>query len=158
MVRQRVLFAALGSLALLLGAFGFQYIGGLMPCQMCLWQRWPHAAAVLIGAGFLLLGAPLLIWLGSLAAAATAAIGGYHAGVEWGFWPGPASCAGGGADLGALDGAALLSLDGPAGVIMCDEVVWQMAGLSMAGWNALLSLALALLWLSALRLRQKART
>ena len=149
--RQLVLLATLGSAALLLGAFSFQHIGGLLPCKMCLWQRWPHAAAVLIGAAILAGGSRLLTWLGALAAFATGAIGVYHAGVEWRFWEGPSSCSGGGADLGSLDGSALLSLDEPAGVIMCDEIVWQFLGLSMAGWNAVFALGLTVIWIMAAR-------
>jgi disulfide bond formation protein DsbB len=149
--RSLVLLATLGSAALLLGAFGFQHIGGLLPCKMCLWQRWPHAAAILIGALILLGGPRLLAWAGALAATTTGAIGVYHAGVEWGLWPGPASCSGAGAGLGGLSGADLLSTEGPAALVMCDEVVWQLAGLSMAGWNALLSFGLMGLWILAAR-------
>jgi len=76
------LLATLGSAALLLGAFGFQHLGGYAPCQMCLWQRWPHAAAVLIGAILLLGGPRVLAWFGAAAAAVTGLIGAYHAGVE----------------------------------------------------------------------------
>lgn len=146
-----ILLATSGSAALLLGAFGFQHLGGLAPCKLCLWQRWPHAAAILIGAILLAGGHRLLAWLGALAAAATAGIGIYHAGVEWGWWPGPTSCTGGGMDLGTMTGGDLLSMDGPMGVVMCDEVVWQMAGLSMAGWNAVISLGLAAIWIAAAR-------
>lgn len=149
--RSLVLLATLGSAALLLGAFGFQHIGGLLPCKMCLWQRWPHAAAILIGALILLGGPRLLAWAGALAAASTGAIGVYHAGVEWGLWPGPSSCSGAGAGLGGLSGADLLSTEGPAALVMCDEVVWQLAGLSMAGWNALLSFGLMGFWILAAR-------
>ena len=149
--RHLILIATLGSAALLLGAFGFQHIGGLLPCKMCLWQRWPHAAAILIGAVVLLMRLPALAWAGALAAAVTCGIGIYHAGVEWRFWPGPTSCSGGGSDLGAMNGADLLALDTPTGVIMCDEIVWQFLGLSMAGWNAVISLALCLLWITAAR-------
>jgi len=146
-----ILWATLGSAALLLGAFGFQHIGGLLPCKMCLWQRWPHAAAVVIGTILLLGGPRILVWTGGLAAATTGAIGTYHAGVEWRWWPGPTSCSGGGTDLGALDGGALLSLDTPTGVIMCDEIVWQFLGLSMAGWNAVIAFGLTALWILAAR-------
>lgn len=146
-----ILLATLGSAALLLGAFGFQHIGGLLPCKMCLWQRWPHAAAVVIGTVLLLGGPRILVWTGGLAAATTGAIGTYHAGVEWRWWPGPTSCSGGGTDLGALDGGALLSLDTPTGVIMCDEIVWQFLGLSMAGWNAVIAFGLTALWILAAR-------
>lgn len=146
-----ICLAAAGSAALLFGAYGFQHLGGLAPCKMCLWQRWPHAAAIAIGILLLLGGPKALAWLGTLAALATAGIGLYHAGVEWKFWPGPTSCSGGGTDLGALDGGALLSLDTPTGVVMCDEIVWQLLGLSMAGWNAVISLGLAALWIMATR-------
>lgn len=146
-----IALAALGSAGLLLGAFAFQHLGGLAPCKMCLWQRWPHAAAALIGAA-LLAGAPRgLIWAGAAAAASTAAVGAYHAGVEWGWWPGPSSCTGAGIDLNAMSGGDLLSLEGPMGVVLCDEIVWQLFGLSMAGWNAVLSLALTLIWIMAAR-------
>ena len=101
-----ILIATLGSAAVLLGAYGFQHIGGLLPCKMCLWQRWPHAAAILIGIILLLGGPRLLIWLGALAAAITSFIGFYHAGVEWRWWPGPQSCTGGGLDMGAMGGSA----------------------------------------------------
>ncbi|APE43600.1 disulfide bond formation protein B [Sulfitobacter alexandrii] len=152
MTRKNLVFlATLGSAALLLGAFGFQHLGGLAPCKMCLWQRWPHAAAILIGAAVLAGGPRVLAWLGALAAATTAAIGIYHAGVEWGWWPGPSSCTGGGMDLGTMAGSDLLSMDGPMGVVMCDEIVWQFAGLSMAGWNAVISLGLTALWIVAAR-------
>ena len=146
-----ILLATLGSAALLLGAFGFQHLGGLAPCKLCLWQRWPHAAAILIGVALLAGGHRLLAWLGALAAATTAGIGAYHAGVEWGWWPGPSSCTGGGMDLGTMTGGDLLSMDGPMGVVMCDEVVWQLAGLSMAGWNAVISLGLTAIWIATAR-------
>ncbi|WP_425452368.1 disulfide bond formation protein B [Roseovarius spongiae] len=137
-----------GSAALLLGAFAFQHLGGLPPCKLCLWQRWPHAAALLIGAAALMTRGAALPLLGALAALATAGVGAYHTGVERGWWEGPASCSGGGA---GLDPGSLLSMDAPTNVVMCDEVAWQMAGLSMASWNMLASLALAVLWVMAAR-------
>lgn len=152
MTRQTlILLATLGSAALLLGAFGFQHLGGLPPCKLCLWQRWPHAAAVVIGGVLLMGGHRALAWLGAFAAATTAGIGIYHAGVEWGWWPGPSSCTGGGMNLGTMSGGDLLSMDGPMGVVMCDDVVWQLGGLSMAGWNAAFSLLLAAVWVAAAR-------
>lgn len=150
--RTLILLATLGSAALLLGAYGFQHIGGLLPCKMCLWQRWPHAAAVIIGI-LALLARRNLAWLGALAVATTGGIGLYHAGVEWGFWPGPSSCSGGGLDMGGMSGGDLLSTEGPVSMVMCDEVVWSLMGLSMAGWNAVISFALAALWIAAARAR-----
>lgn len=143
-----ILMAALGSAAALAGAFAFQYLGGLAPCKMCLWQRWPHAAAVLIGAGALL-GLRGALWplAGALAALATAGIGHYHTGVERRWWLGPDTCTSG--PVGGMDAGALLDQILAAPVVRCDEVAWEMLGLSMASWNAVLSLGLAVIWLLA---------
>ncbi|MCZ4351578.1 disulfide bond formation protein B [Roseovarius aestuarii] len=146
-----IVLAAGGSAALLLGAFAFQYIGGLAPCKMCLWQRWPHAAAILIGLIALAVRGAALPVLGALAALTTAAIGGFHTGVERGWWAGPTSCSGGGAGLSGQSGSDLLSLEAPVKVVMCDEVAWQMLGLSMASWNMVLALVLAAVWIMAAR-------
>lgn len=147
--RNMMLFAAFGSLALLVGAFLFQLLG-YAPCKLCLWQRWPHGAAIVAGGLVVALGPLVLLGLaGALAALTTSAIGLYHTGVERGWWEGPTSCSGGGNALGGLSGQDLLSLEGPNEIVMCDEVAWAFAGLSMASWNALISLALAALWLAA---------
>ena len=147
-----ILLAAGGSLALLLGAFAFQYIGGLAPCHLCLLQRWPHAAAVVIGALALALPGRVLPLLGAAAALTTAGIGMYHTGVERLWWAGPTSCS-----AGSIAGIDVQDLLDPtivvAPVISCDEVAWQMLGLSMASWNVVLSLALAVVWLMAARRR-----
>ena len=109
--RAYVLLAAGGSAALLLGALGFQYLGGYPPCPICIWQRWPHLLAVLIGVLALWQPAPLVIGLGALCALATSAIGVYHTGIERSWWPGPDSCTGGGPDLGGLSGAEILAAE-----------------------------------------------
>jgi len=151
--RTLVALAGAGSLALLLGAWGFQFIGGFAPCAMCYWQRWPHMVAVAIAAAGLAAlprAAGVAVGLaGGLAAATTAGIGVYHSGVERGWWPGPTSCTGGGQNLGALSGDALLDPAGAAPIVMCDEIPWTLAGLSMANYNALISVALAGLWLAS---------
>lgn len=143
-----ILIAAAGSLALLLGAFAFQYFGGLVPCVLCIYQRWPHAAAVLIG--LIALKLPGRVWpiLGALAAATTAGIGIFHMGVEQEWWQGLATCT---VDtLQGISGADLLNPDLAVGKpVRCDAIPWQMLGVSMAGWNAILSAALALVWLRA---------
>lgn len=146
-----ILLAAGGSAALLGGAFFFQALG-YAPCAMCLWQRWPHAAAILLGALALALPGRAMPLLGALAAATTAGLGLYHTGVERAWWQGPASCTGTGTGLAGLDGADLLSLDGPA-LVLCDQVSWAFLGLSMASWNAILSALLVLVWLRAARAR-----
>lgn len=144
-----ILLAAGGSLLLLAGAFMFQALG-YPPCAMCIWQRWPHGIAIAIGVLALLIPGRALPALGALAVATTSAIGVFHAGVEQGWWEGPSSCTGTGQNLGSLAGGDLLATDGPL-LVMCDVISWQFAGVSMAGWNALLSAGLAVLWLAALR-------
>ena len=142
-----ILLAALGSAALLAGAFAFQHLGGLAPCKMCLWQRWPHGAAAVIGVVALML--PGRVWplLGALAAAVTSGIGVFHAGGEQGWWEGPTTCT-----SGPIEGVApedLLNQILAAPVVRCDEIAWDMLGISMAGWNAILSAVLVGLWLMA---------
>lgn len=149
MTRNRlILIAATGSALLLALAFAFQHLGGLAPCALCLWQRWPHAAAVVIGAlGLALPGATLPLF-GAVAAGTSGGIGGYHLGVEQGWWSGPATCSGGG-EVGQLSVEELAEQIMAAPVVRCDEVAWSLAGVSMAGWNALLSFALMAIWIAA---------
>jgi len=149
---QLVALAGLGSAALLAGAFAFEYIGAMAPCQLCLWQRWPHAIAVGIMLGALALRkGRLLPLLGMAAALTTAAIGGFHVGVEQGWWEGLAACTA--SSLAGVSVADLLNPNVSVGApIRCDAIAWQMFGISMAGWNMLVSLGLAGLWgLAAMR-------
>jgi len=145
--RKHVLIAAGGSLALLLGAFWFQYVMGLAPCKLCIWQRWPHAAAVAIGVAAYALGARTLAWLGAAAAALTAAFGIYHSGVEQKFWEGPTSCTAGSAGNLSTDDFFNQVMNAP--LVQCDQIAWSMAGLSMASWNAVFSIIIALVWVRA---------
>lgn len=144
--------AAAGSIAMLLGAFGFQYLGGLPPCKMCLWQRWPHVAAGVIGILWLLspVGKSALAMVGAVAAATSGAIGVYHAGVEQGWWEGPSTCTSG--PIGNLTPEELMAQIMSAPIVRCDEIPWELFGISMAGWNALVSFGLAALWLIGARL------
>lgn len=135
---------------LLGGAFLFQSLG-YAPCKMCLWQRWPHAAAILIGSATVLVGLPFLALLGAGAALATAGIGVFHTGVEKGWWEGPNTCTSG--PVGGLNPDELLNQILTAPIVRCDEVAWEWLGLSMASWNAALSLGLAAVWLTAYRMR-----
>ena len=148
-----IILAMAGSLAALMGAFAFQYIGGLAPCHLCLLQRWPHAAALAIGLLALAIPGRLLPLAGAAAALTTAGIGIYHTGVERLWWAGPTSCS-----AGSIAGLDVKDLLDPsivvAPVVRCDEVAWQMLGLSMASWNVVLSLGLALIWLLAARSRR----
>jgi disulfide bond formation protein DsbB len=148
--RNLILLAMLGSAGLILVALAFQYLGGLAPCALCHWQRWPHFAAIPIGAAALVLPGVLLPIAGALAAATSGGIGVYHTGVERGWWPGPDTCSAG--PVGGMSADQLLDQIMAAPLVRCDEVAWQMLGLSMASWNAVASFGLALLWLWAVRL------
>ena len=127
---------ALGVPALLLGgAYLSEYGFGLVPCEMCWWQRYAHFAAL----GIALLStvaAPKRVWIGlaGLAILVAGLIGGFHAGVEYGWWEGLTACStpslGGGDPLEAIMNAPL---------VRCDEVQWSLAGISLAGWNFLIS-------------------
>ncbi|WP_299414517.1 disulfide bond formation protein B [uncultured Sulfitobacter sp.] len=144
-----VLLATLGSVAVLGGAYAFQHLGGMAPCKLCIWQRWPHATAIFIGAIILFTGEVKLAWLGALAALSTALIGMYHVGVEQGWWEGPTSCTSGGVEN--LSAEQLLNQILAAPLVRCDDIAWQLAGISMAGWNAIVSLVLVALWIKAAR-------
>lgn len=144
----RMLVAGLGSAALLLAALGFQYLGGLAPCPLCIWQRWPHVAAVALAA----LGTTVLwrahdpvMWAGGLSMAVGAGLAAWHGGIERGWWEGPASCAG----PGSLDMPADQLLDRimASPLVRCDEIVWSFLGLSMTNWNMLACLGLMAVWL-----------
>ena len=145
-----VLLAGLGSLGLLIGALLFQFLGEMPPCKMCYWQRYPHVAAVGITALVLLTGVGVFAILGLFFTLLTAGIGGFHIGVEQGWWEGPQSCTSNAIDNLSTD--ELLAQIMSAPMVRCDEIPWQMFGLSMAGWNMVLSLCLAILWFKAIKL------
>ncbi|MCH2165497.1 MAG: disulfide bond formation protein B [Marinovum sp.] len=150
MTRQSLmLIAAAGSVALLLGAYFFQALGWA-PCTMCLWQRWPHGAAIIIGAIAVFVPLKILALLGTAAAATTAGLGAFHSGVELKWWDGPATCTNSDAGLSGLDAADLLPGGGDnSGLVLCDTLTPFFLGLTMANWNFLLSAGLALIWLAA---------
>ena len=142
---------------LLAGAYVSQYIGGLYPCEMCWWQRWPHFAALPLALGaFVLPGEGkrrLFTALAALAILTSGLIGGYHAGVEYGWWEGITTCSstvtpGTGKDV--LD--AILN----APLIRCDIAPWTLFGISLAGYNFLISSFGALAIFALLRKGAKA--
>ncbi|MEL6233446.1 MAG: disulfide bond formation protein B [Pseudomonadota bacterium] len=143
-----VMLAGLGSAALLLAALGFQYLGGLAPCAMCIWQRWPHAVALGAAALGLSVMPRLAAGLGAAAMLTGAGLALYHVGVEQRWWEGPATCSAG--DISGLSAEALMAQIMTAPIVRCDEIAWELAGISMAGWNGLASLALAAVWLISL--------
>lgn len=144
-----ILLAAGGSAALMLGALGFQYLGDLPPCKMCYWQRYPHVAAIAIGAVAFFVPFSALAWLGAMAALITAGIGGYHSGVERGWWDGPSTCTS--SSIEGLSPEELLDQIMNAPLVRCDEVAWEFLSLSMASWNMVISLVLVVFWLIAAR-------
>lgn len=144
-----IALATLGSVAVLGGAFAFQHLGGLAPCKLCLYQRWPHAAAIFIGVLILISRKVQLAWAGAAAALTTAIIGMYHVGVEQGWWEGPTTCTSGG--VSGLSAQQLMDQILAAPLVRCDDIAWQMAGISMAGWNAIASLVLMAIWVQAAR-------
>ena len=140
-------------------ALAFQYVGGLAPCQLCLWQR--YALAVGIGAAVLaaISSGTLRFALGALAAlgfAAEAALAAYHTGVERQWWAGPSGCSGG-ALPETFDPAAMLA--GAAGKAppACNEIPWSLAGLSMANWNVLIAGLMMAICIAGLRRMHAAR-
>ena len=136
------------ALATIAGAWFFQLVLDIQPCPMCLEQRYAYYAIIPLSAlvavssrrgsprGVLLLGL-VLLWLIALA---NAAFGAYHAGVEWGYWKGPSSCTGSLVNFGT--GSLLEQLD-KVKVAPCDVVQWRFLGISLAGYNALISLLMA---------------
>lgn len=143
------LMAGAGSAALLIAALGFQATG-YAPCELCILQRWPHLAAVIVAALLWLTGrVRLFAILGMAAAAVATGLAIYHTGVEIGWWPGPAHCSGGVGDIARLSTQDLMAKLQAAPVVRCDEVAWSFLGLSMAGWNALFSAGLTLIWARA---------
>ena len=150
--RARLLALAI-PVTLIGGALFSQYVGGLYPCEMCLWQRWPHHIAIVLA--LIATIAPLssarvrpLVLLAALAIAASGAIGVYHAGVEYKLWEGITTC--------TTNGATSLNDILSVPLVRCDQVQWSLFGISLAGFNAIFSLGGAALvtWLA---LRRTAR-
>jgi disulfide bond formation protein DsbB len=139
--------AVLVPAALLAGAFTFEYWGGLWPCEMCWWQRYAHMAALALAVAALFVRGRAPLWLAALAIAASGAIGFYHAGVELDYFEGFTRCTSTSAG-GSVDDIINTIMAAP--MVRCDEIQWSWLGISMAGWNAILSLgsALVILWLS----------
>ncbi len=138
------LLATLGSVGLLIGAFGFQEILGFKPCTLCIWQRWPHAIIPLIFIVIVLIPNPIWFILGFITMVISFLLAGFHVGVEQDWWEGLASCS---SSETGLSPDTILDFSEEISVVLCDEIVWSFMGLSMAGWNAVFSLLFAFLWL-----------
>lgn len=147
-----VFMLGLASGILIAGAWWFETVVKLSPCKLCLEQRQPHYAAMIIGFGSLyakrLPSAHMLVITGLIALAGlmlwSTGLGAYHAGVEWGIFAGPNDCAG--TPAAALPGVKdFISQLNATRVVSCTTAAWRLWGLSLAGWNALASAGLALL-------------
>ena len=128
--------------ALMAGALGSQYLGGLAPCEMCLWQRWPHYAAIGLAALAFVLPQRALIWLAALAILTSGGIGIFHAGVEYHWWEGLTQCS----QVPGSGGSGNILADiMKTPLVRCDQAQWSLFGISLAGYNAIVSIGGALL-------------
>lgn len=159
------LTALVVSVLMLATAHGFQTFGGYAPCTLCLRQREVYWVAGALSLAFVILVRTpfgvrfreLTCWILALVFLVGAGVAVYHAGAEWKFWPGPSTCSSAGGSGGVSAQSMQAFLNGakvrpPA----CDQIVWSMLGLSMAGWNALISAGLVVLSAMA-ALRERAR-
>lgn len=148
-------------LVTILGAWGFEWIGGYQPCALCLQQRWPYYLGLPLLAPLALRPTLMLHWVGRVLIVLVLALflygaylGAYHAGAEWDFWDGPQTCA---VSEGAVSIEDFGDVLNQARILSCTEVQWRFLGLSFAGYNALICLALvvmiALAWVKRFRLR-----
>lgn len=152
-IRQARALALLVPAALLGGAYLGEYGFGLYPCEMCWWQRYPHFLALALAA-LAFVAPPARLWVALAAAAllATAAIGGFHAGVEYGWWQGITSCARiAPSDPGTSPLEAIMNTP----MISCNEPQWTLLGVSLAGFNFLISAAAGFTILALLARRDR---
>ncbi|MEP2101010.1 MAG: disulfide bond formation protein B [Parasphingorhabdus sp.] len=140
--------------ALLGGALISQYVFGLYPCEMCMWQRWPHLVAIILAMGAMALRghklSKFIVADAALAILVSGLIGGFHAGVEYGWWEGITSCA-----TTVPAGGDMLDSIMNAPLVRCDVAPWSLFGISLAGFNFLLSVGGAILILVLLAMGRK---
>jgi len=144
-VREAALAIALASAATIGGALVFEHVLGYQPCKLCLTQRNPYYLAIplaLVTAFLPTKRARAGLWVLALVFVASAGLGIYHAGVEWGFWAGPSDCGNVSSPAAGNMGDFLSQLQ-TTRVVSCTEAAWRFLGLSLAGWNVLISLAVA---------------
>jgi disulfide bond formation protein DsbB len=131
-----LLFPAVALAAVYVAQYGY----GLVPCEMCWWQRYPHVVALALAAVAFVVPPRVPVALAAVAIAVSGLIGGFHAGVEYGWWKGVTACTANAFAAGGDPLAAILA----APVVRCDVAPWSLLGISLAGWNFLFSLATAL--------------
>jgi disulfide bond formation protein DsbB len=150
------------SAATILGAWFFEYVLKYPPCELCLEERLPYHIVIplslLLTIAALVQAPQKLLTVGFvailIAAICGAVLGAYHAGVEWHFWPGPTACTGSLNNLNA--GGSILGQLQSINVVMCDQAAWRFLGISLAGYNVLISLAMAAVALYGLMARRAA--
>jgi disulfide bond formation protein DsbB len=135
------LLLALSGAAILLGALALQYLGGLPPCRLCIWQRWPYVALIVLGLVGWQWHPRVMLGIATLVLVAGAGLAAYHLGIEQGWWALPAGCVAGGEAQSVEDLKRLLAEAPPA----CDQVSFTFLGLTLAGWNLVTSLGLTVL-------------
>ena len=145
-----LLITGLISTTLLSGALFFQYVIGLAPCNLCMWQRWPHVLVMIFSLlGLVGIHPKKMLFLIFSAGIASTSLGIYHAGIEWQLWAGPSSCS---LNIDPQDSISNITDQLLNTALMrCDEVPWALFGISMAGWNALISLDIVAASILALR-------
>lgn len=153
--RRLILLLGICSAALIAGAWWSQLVWHLVPCKLCLEQRWPHYLAMGLAVVALLMARTRVLQLAALAGFAllmlwSVGLGAYHSGVEWGWFLGPNDC-GGGAPAAAAGVQDFMKQLQTTRVVSCGEAAWRFLGLSLAGWNALASLGLAALAMLGLK-------
>jgi disulfide bond formation protein DsbB len=153
------LFVAAAAAAALVAALISQFGFDLQPCVLCLWQRWPYGAAILLGLAAAALrrttaAATVLTGLAIAAVLVSGGIGAFHVGVEQGWWDGTSGC---GSLSDTDDLAALRAQIMSAPIVRCDEVTFSLFGISMAGWNVLFALGVALVAIRAMLNQTRAR-
>ena len=146
-LNQVILSLVICSASVLIAVVYFQYILGLAPCKLCVWQRYPHVFIVIIGS--LILFKPKFKLVGTMMALVIIFLGtslaGYHAGIEATLWPGPKNCSGL-KDLNKLSPELFLQKILTTKVVRCDEIPWSFLNISMAGWNLVISFFLTIIW------------
>jgi disulfide bond formation protein DsbB len=141
--RPVLLIVLAAGIAVAVGALLFQYVGGLQPCELCLAERWPYYGAIAVAAAALAAGERGAVWWVGLLALiflGSAGLAAYHVGVEQHWIAGPTACTGGAS--GAKSAEELMKFLTEQQPTRCDEVQWSLAGISLAGWNLLISLVL----------------
>ena len=144
-IKRLITIASFSSMVVIMGAFAFEYIGGFLPCKLCYWQRYPHFLIILLFPFLYFFQIRSLIFLGVISMFVSTILAFYHVGIEQKYWLGPNSCSN--SSIEGLTTDQLIEQIMTTPLVRCDEIAWELIGISMAGWNALISICLSLTWL-----------